>query len=152
MLHLALPLVTLLSCSTPKPLEMNGVEIQSVKPVGMDLKRVMVSATVKVNNPNTFPIKVWHTEALCQVNGRTVSSIQIDTLIKLPASSLSSIPIELELETAPLLSGSLNLLMGKGIPYSITGTTRAGKGGIKWNIPFEQTGTFTTKELGQLGF
>lgn len=145
-------LLSLLSCSTPKPVEMKAVEIQSVKPVGMDLKKLLLSATVKINNPNPFPIKVWHTEAVCKVNGRTVSAIQVDTLIKLAPSSLSYIPVELELETAPLINSSLCLLMGQGIPYSISGTTKAGRGGIKWNIPFEQNGTFTTKDIGQIVF
>jgi hypothetical protein len=76
----------------------------------------------------------------------------VDTIIKLTPSSLTNIPIEMEMETSPLLSGGLSLLTGGGIPYSISGTTKAGRGGIKWNIPFEQTGTFTTKDLGQLGF
>jgi LEA14-like dessication related protein len=151
-LLLAIPLLLVVACKSPQPVEMKGVTLQSVKPVGTDLKKVLVAATVKVSNPNPFPIKVWHTDAVCKVNGRTVSAIQVDTLIKLAPSSLTNIPIELELEISPLLSSGLSLLTGAGIPYSISGTTTAGRGGIKWNIPFEQTGTFTTKDLGQFGF
>ncbi len=140
----------LLSCQKPSAVQYRGID--GLQPKAFDGKNLLMAANVKIYNPNKFEVKVWQVAANCKVNGQPAGTLSLDTLLRLPALTEISIPVEANIDTRPILSNGISLLFGNDIPYSIIGSAKAGKGSFKWTIPFTYDGSLTRKQLESLVF
>lgn len=144
-------IILTIACTPPRQLELKGMELTSVQPGGSSLDSIIVRGKVRLLNPNSYALKVRRAEVKCKIRDESAGQMQLDSLFTLPASTESTIPVVLNIRTSALLAGGLDLILGKGIPYSVTGSARAGRGIFKWTFPFERSGTLGKNELKALG-
>lgn len=125
-------------CAKPLAAEYRGVQNIGIQNIQGD--SAQLSLEVAMFNPNKFDIKIWSMEADCFVANKLVGKARVDTLIVLPANMEVNIPVMANIGLSPILSNGISLLMGGDLNYSLQGKAKAGKGKIKWNIPFAQSG------------
>ncbi len=139
------------ACSAPIQPELRSVGIRDMRLADNHSDSLLLRVGLRFYNPNPYPLKVWKAEASCSIRDKVVGSLQHDSLLILPPQKETDFPVTISLRTSYLLSGGLDLFLGKGLPYKLSGKAQAGRGHFKWTLPFEQQGVFTRKDLQQLG-
>ena len=76
---------SLSSCVQVEPLTVGSVLCCEIKKVSKDESEVGI--TIKVNNPNTFPIFIQGYDLDLRVNGNVVGNVKDRTLNEIPAAS-----------------------------------------------------------------
>jgi hypothetical protein len=135
-------------CAKPLAAEYRGIQNISIQNIQGD--SAQLSLEVSMFNPNKFDIKVWSMEADCLLANKLVGNVNLDTLIVIPASRETAIPVVASIGLSQLISNGISFLLGADLIYSVRGKVKAGKGGIKWNIPFTQTGKLDKSAVQKL--
>ncbi len=89
-------------------------------------------------------------KADCFLDNALVGKASLDTLLIMPANQEAAIPISANIGMSQIISNSIRFLLGSELMYSVQGTAKAGKGGIKWNIPFTQSGKLDKSVIKKL--
>lgn len=135
-------------CAKPLAAEYRGIQNISIQNIQGD--SAQLSLEVAMFNPNKFDIRVWSMEADCVLANKLVGKATLDSLIIIPANKLTSIPVVAKIGVSQLISNGISFLLGADLIYSVQGKVKAGKGGIKWNIPFTQTGKLDKSAIQKL--
>lgn len=138
----------LTGCVKPLAAEYRGIQNISIQNIQGD--SAQLSLEVAMFNPNKFDIKIWSMEADCLLANKLVGKVNLDTLMVIPANKETIIPIVANIGVSQLISNGISFLLGAEMIYSVQGKVKAGKGGIKWNIPFTQTGKLDKSVIQKL--
>jgi LEA14-like dessication related protein len=137
-LVLAFSYLLFTGCTKPQAAEYLGIQNISIQNFAGN--NAQLNLEVKLFNPNKFEIKLWSMEADCMLANKMVGKASVDSLILMPPNQETIIPVSTNIELSEILSNSISLLLGAELIYNVKGTAKAGKGSVKWNIPFNQSG------------
>jgi LEA14-like dessication related protein len=112
------------SCKDIKDPELRGFDSVTVKEAA--LKKSVIRVNVRYFNPNRFNARLKEAHGEAWVQNMYLGTFKVDSLIKVPANSEFVVPVDLSIETFKILS----LLANEEVMIKISGTAKAGKGGI----------------------
>jgi len=148
LLTLLISYLLLTGCSKPVAAEYRGIQNISVQNISGD--SAQLSLEVTLFNPNKFDIKVWAMKADCMLANKLVGTVNLDTLVVMSANKETTIPVFANIGLSQILSNSISFLLGAELIYSVQGSVKAGKGAVKWNIPFTQSGKMDKSVIQKL--
>ncbi len=137
--------ILLAACQPFQALEYRGVSDWDIK--FYTLAESKLSAKVSVYNPNKHAITVKRVEADIQVNGTSWGNYIIDSAFVLPAKDVFTLPLNLKVKNAQLVSGGLNFVNGGQLPFKLIGKVKGKYRGIGAEVPFEHVGNFSDKDI-----
>jgi len=98
--------------------------------------------TLILFNPNHFSMTLRKLDCVLAVNKNQAGTLQLDTLLIIPANAAFMLPVQVKANMKSVLSNSIASLISNEILVSVNGTARAGKHGIYFNVPIH----FETKQ------
>ena len=134
----------LVSCSSYQDIELvevNGISVTEIESGGE--ASLIISA--KINNPNSYKIKLKSSEINVKINGIDFGIVSLDKAIDLERKSISDNDFYLEVNVKDLLQQNFlqaaSLLVANSIELELTGFVIISKQGIpfKFNIDHKET-------------
>ena len=131
--------VSVAGCGRPEPAEYFGYQnLQVSQVVG---GKTIVSATVKLYNPNKFGIKLKRAEVDIKVNGQHAGHSLLDSTINIPGKDTFYVPVSLQVNIRGLFSNALSVLMGqKEATVDLDCRVRVKRGMFTFNRSFHYEG------------
>jgi LEA14-like dessication related protein len=134
---------SLSSCVQVEPLTVGSVLCCEIKKVSKDESEVGI--TIKVNNPNTFPIFIQGYDLDLRVNGNVVGNVKDRTLNEIPAASSLEKTIFVTTSTQTLVNGAvmmgLNALFsggGAALEIEVAGTVEGRAKGMSRKVKINE--------------
>ena len=100
----------------------------------------ILATDVKLYNPNTYPLQLKSANFDVYFNNNYLGHSSLDTLISLPGKDTTLIPLQLEAQARDLLSNAFKVFLNPDVRIKITGSAKAGRGGIFLNVPIDYEG------------
>ena len=122
----------LCGCYPIKEPEYRG--IQNFKLGKIEMGESTVKMDVVFLNPNNTAFKIKNTELDIYINDSLVGHTGLDSIIKVQKLSEFILPVSARIKTASLLSNAFSFLMNKEAIIKISGTIKAGVGGLVKNF------------------
>lgn len=140
---LALPLLAIMSCSSPKALEYKTYHNFSINSLGFD--RSTISMDLEYYNPNNFGMQLKKTELDIFINGNLLGHSVTDSLLTIPRRSSFLIPIKFNVDMKNAFKNAFHVLSGKEVLVKLTGKIKVGKGNVFMSVPvnYESKQTFS---------
>lgn len=124
-----------LSCKKPEPFQFKGLENFTVHSIATD--SATISSDVVFYNPNAFSVELKNIEADFYANDNLLAHHLIDTLITVPASAETKVPVTMRVSLQPIINNALTMFLNKQVMIRAKGKTQIGHSGIYITVPFE---------------
>ncbi len=146
LLVVSIPALCLLtSCNSFQSLEYRGVSEWKVQ--AKSFAESKLSANIKVFNPNKYRVTVKRIEADILVNGSKWSNYLLDSSFMVPAQSEFTLPVNLRVKNASLLTGVSTLAAGKELMYELKGKIKGTFRSITAEVPFTYQDKFSEEDI-----
>ena len=139
-LFYCLPLLLILSCSTPKGFEYKGLNNVKVDNVGFEY--LDLSLNLVYFNPNNFKVDLKKVDCDVYIDNRYLGKFALDTLMHIPKKQNFELPSRMRVSMGGVFKNAFSLLMNKEVLIKVKGKTKIGKGSIFFDVPF----TYETKQ------
>ena len=134
-------LIASLFSSCSKPLAPKYLGYQNFRLAKASFGDNILATDVRLYNPNNYPLQLKSASMDVYFNNSYLGHSSLDTLITLPGKDTTSIPLQLQAKAKDVLSNALRVFLNPDVKIKITGTAKAGRGGIFLNIPIDYEGT-----------
>ena len=139
-LFYCLPLLLILSCSTPKGFEYKGLNNVKVDNVGFEY--LDLSLNLVYFNPNNFKVDLKKVDCDVYIDNRYLGKFALDTLMHIPKKQNFELPSRMRVSMGGVFKNAFSLLMNKEVLIKVKGKTKIGKGSIFFDVPF----TYETRQ------
>ena len=133
-LFYCLPLLLILSCSTPKGFEYKGLNNVKVDNVGFEY--LDLSLNLVYFNPNNFKVDLKKVDCDVYIDNRYLGKYALDTLMHIPKKQNFELPSRMRVSMGGVFKNAFSLLMNKEVLIKVKGKTKIGKGSIFIDVPF----------------
>lgn len=100
----------------------------------------ILATDIRLYNPNNYPLQLKSATMDVYFNNAYLGHSSLDTLIILPGKDTSVVPLQLQAKAKDVLSNALKVFLNPDVKIRITGSAKAGRGGIFLNIPIDYEG------------
>jgi LEA14-like dessication related protein len=138
------------SCHQPEPPEYYGFQDMHLTPATAGNKPVL-SATVKLYNPNPYHLELKRAQVDVSVNGKPAGHSLLDSTIFIPGKDTFFVPVSLEVDMRSIMSSALQILSEKQANITLDGRVKVKKGALIFNRPFHYEGKQDLSSLLQGG-
>jgi hypothetical protein len=141
-------------CHKPEPPEYYGFQEMHLSPAPNHTGGPVLSATVKLYNPNPYNLELKRAEADISVNGKPVGHSLLDSTIFIPRKDTFFVPVSLQVDMTSIMSNALQILSDKQATVTLDGHVKVKKGALTFNRPFHYESKQDLSPLlqGGLGF
>ena len=149
-LGLAVLVIGAAGCKQPEAPEYYGFrDLQIGTATG---SQTMVSAVVKLYNPNPYPLELRRAEVDVSINGRHAGHSLLDSTIYIPRRDTFYVPIAMQVDLQAIMSNALQALLSRETSVTLDGRVKIKKGMLTFNRPFHYDGKQDLNSLFQQGF
>lgn len=125
-------------CRQPEAPEYYGFQDPQISRAPGNL--TTLSTTLKLYNPNPYPLKLLRAEVDVSLNGRHAGHSLLDSTILIPKKDTFFVPVSLQVDLKSIFSNALAVLLEKQATVSLDGRVKIRKGMITFNRPFHYDG------------
>ena len=129
----------LASCS--KPLAPRYLGYQNFRLAKASFGDNILATDVRLYNPNNYALQLKSASMDVYFNNSYLGHSALDTLITLPGKDTTLVPLQLQAKAKDVLSNALKVFLNPDVKIKITGSAKAGRGGIFLNVPIDYEGT-----------
>lgn len=137
---LALPLLALFAPGCKKPEAPLFQGIDNLQVISAGSQESVISAGIKLYNPNNYKLQFRHGELSVSINNHFVGTTVLDTLIDIPRKDSFLIPVTMKVNMHDMLSNALDMLLQNGVAIKVDGFVRLKKAGIYIKTPIHYEG------------
>lgn len=128
----------LASCGKPLPPRYAGY--QNFRIEKASLNNSVLASDVKLYNPNGYNLNLKSAALDVYFNDKFLGNSSFDSLIVLPAKDTAVFPLRITASAGAILANSAKLLLNPDVKIRITGSVKAGRGGLYINVPINYEG------------
>ena len=126
------------ACKKPVPPEY--VSYENFRLEKMGFSENVLAADVKLYNPNTYNLQLKSADLDIYFNDRFLGHSSLNNLIVLTAKDTTAFPIRMQASAKDLLKNTADLLLNPNVKIRVSGSAKAGRGGIFINVPINYEG------------
>lgn len=131
--------VLLTACGKPQPPQYLGYS--NVRLEKASLAASVVAADLKFYNPNRYALQLKEADIDVFFNDKLVGHSRVDSLLTLPASDTSAVPLRVRVAARDLMGPMAQLLLNPNVRLRLKGTARVGRSGVFVNMPVDYEAT-----------
>ena len=135
---LFLLLTGLISCGSLQSPEFKNVD--NIRVEKLEKKESILLVEVRYYNPNKTRLQLKSASGEAWIDGQSLGTFRVDSLVQVPARGDFSLPVTLKTELGKLLQHSFSAMLGREVHIKLKGKARVGKGFIFINYPIEYEG------------
>lgn len=87
-------------------------DIRNFKIDKMEENRIYISFDAKINNPNSYSLKVSATDLMFEINGVNMGFLHLSEAVKIPAGNDDYIPVRSSVSTKDAAQNVLSIVLG----------------------------------------
>ena len=133
--------MAMISCSTPKALVYQ--DLQRFRVHNIDFQKITMALDMQFYNPNGYGLSLKNGNIDGYINGNYIGKASVDEQTKVPAKDTFTLPVVLTAELRTVIANALEIWKnnGKEVRVRLSGSIRAGKGGVFVPVPIRYEGT-----------
>ena len=132
---------SLLSCSTPKPLEYRAFKNLTVEKLGFSTTTLRMD--IIYYNPNNFRLQVKRADLDIYLNNNYAGHATQEYQITIPKLAEFNLPVQVDVDMKNIFKNSFTGLLNKQVMVKLTGTIKVGKANIFITFPVNYEGAQT---------
>lgn len=133
-------LLAFLATGCSKPLTPKYLGYQNFRLAKAGFGTNTLTTDIRLYNPNAYALQLKSATMDVYLNNNFLGHSSLDTLITLPGKDTTLIPLQMEAKAKDLFSNALKVFLNPDVKIKITGSAKAGRGGIFLNVPIEYEG------------
>lgn len=122
-------------CQKPQSFEYRDVRNFHIDSIGLGYSTLKMDLVYF--NPNNFGVDLKQVDCDVFVNNNYLGKYLLDTTMHISKKSEFVLPGSMQVDMKNIFKNSLAALFNKEVLIHVKGNTRAGKGGIYFNVPFD---------------
>jgi LEA14-like dessication related protein len=134
-------LVFIGGCTKPISPIYAGVTNFRIKSIGFS--KTTAGANIKLYNPNRYNLEIKQADADVYLNKKYFGHALLDTAVVLRKMDTTLVPLSISAKSKDILLISADILRNNNVSIKLTGTVKAGRGGIYINVPVNYEGSQT---------
>lgn len=142
-LRFLIPILVIMSCSSPKALEYRDYHNFSIQNLGFTNSSVKLD--IEYYNPNNFGMQLKNSDLDIFIDGSLLGHSSFDTLIHIPRRDTFSLPVKFDVDMSNIYKNAWSTITGKEVLVRLTGKIKVGKANVFMSLPvnYETKETFS---------